>query len=129
MWLFFKPAIKLSEKGRPSGGVIVLVKKNVSDLLHIEHIAHNFNNIICLKMNFSNISTQINDTFFISAYLPPQGSAFYQFSSIEHGFCQLEDFLSYLYSNYANFEIILSGDLNARIKDMFRLWLPHTVYR
>ena len=115
---FFKPAIKLSEKGRPSGGVIVLVKKNVSDLLHIEHIAHNFNNIICLKMNFSNISTQINDTFFISAYLPPQGSAFYQFSSIEHGFCQLEDFLSYLYSNYANFEIILSGDLNARIKDI-----------
>ena len=115
---FFQPATKLSENGRPSGGVIVLVKKKVTKFLCIEHIAHKFKNIVCLKMNLSNINANIGDTFFISTYLPPQNSPFYDFLSIENGFCHLEDFISYLYLNFSNFEIILSGDLNARIKDM-----------
>ena len=115
---FFQPATKLSENGRPSGGVIVLVKKKVTKFLCIEHIAHKFKNIVCLKMNLSNVNANIGDTFFISTYLPPQNSPFYDFLSIENGFCLLEDFISYLYLNFSNFEIILSGDLNARIKDM-----------
>ena len=69
-------------------------------------------------MNMSKINSSLSDTFFISTYLPPQGSAFYEFLSIEHGFCLIEDFLSYLHSKFTNFDTILCGDLNARIKDI-----------
>ena len=115
---FFKPAIKLSNHGRPSGGVLVLVKKSISTLLNVQDVYHDYENIVCLKLHFSCLNSVLNDVLLISTYLPPYSSPFYQYKNVDHGFLILDEFFLFLLNNYSNFDIILCGDLNARTKNL-----------
>ena len=115
---FFYPALKLSNQGRPSGGVLVLVKKSVTSMFDVNAIKHTFKNIVCIKLNMSHLSKNLKDIFIVSTYLPPYASPFYDHFDVDNGFSILNDFFSYLYAKFSNFDIILCGDLNARIKDI-----------
>ena len=114
--LYFKPAIKISNFGRASGGVIVLVKKSILLSMNVTLIEHDFDNIVCKLNNF--MVTQSHDLFIISTYLPPHRSPYYRFSQYDDGFSLLEDFFSWLYLTFDEFSIILCGDLNARLGDV-----------
>ena len=111
---YFKPALKLSNHGRASGGIIVIVKNHINEILNIECIDHDFDNVVCLKMNYD-IANYFNDVFLIVPYLPPASSPFYNVTNYNHGFELLDDFFSYIYSKFTNLSIILCGDLNSRI--------------
>ena len=100
--------------GRASGGVIVLVKNQINQLLNIECIDHDFDNLVCLKMKLR-FSNDFKDVFFIITYLPPKSSPFYRVTNYNHGFELLDDFLSFIYSKFTHFSIIMCGDLNARV--------------
>ena len=115
--LYFKPAIKLSTHGRPSGGVVVLVKSELVNIFNISEIINPFDNIICLKLNCT-ISSAFQDIMLIVSYIPPVGSPYYGYSGYTHGFLIVDEFLSYLYKNYTDFSILLCGDLNARLSNI-----------
>ena len=48
--VFFKPAVKLSQHGRPSGGVIIIIKNLIKKVFSINMINHDFDNIVCIKL-------------------------------------------------------------------------------
>ena len=68
-----------------------------------------------MKLRFSNC---FKDVFLIITYLPPKSSPFYYVTNYNHGFELLDDFLSFIYSKFTHFSIIMCGDLNARVSDV-----------
>lgn len=56
-------------------------------------------------------------SLFLVCYLPPHGSSFYK-GMHSNGITILEDTLLTFTSTYPDHKIILSGDFNARTKDM-----------
>ena len=53
--VFFKPAVKLSQHGRPSGGVIIIIKNQIKKVFSINMINHDFDNIVCIKFKTLNV--------------------------------------------------------------------------
>ena len=86
--------------------------------MNVKEIHHDYENIVCLKLHFSRLNSTLNDVLLISTYLPPHSSPFYKYKNVDHGFLILDEFLLFLHTNYSKFDMILCGDLNARIKNM-----------
>ena len=59
---FFSKAFKLTTRGRCSGGVVVLIKHSLNNLINIIKLDHEFNNIIALK--FTNVMPSQDVIFF-----------------------------------------------------------------
>ena len=116
--IFFKPAIKITHQGRASGGVIVLVKKYLSKVFEITQVDHNFTNIVCLNICVPSSIGKVRRLFFVSTYIPPYGSPLYEFLDVENGFSILDSFMNFLNSMFSDFNLILCGDFNARIKNI-----------
>ena len=68
------PAIKLSAKGRRSGGVLVLVRESLSRF--VKEITVPCDNLVVLLLSKS-LSGEEHDTLFLSLYCQPIGSPFY----------------------------------------------------
>ena len=113
--LFFKKAVKLSGPGRCSGGVVVLVKKSLCKYITVKEIVHSFDHIIGLK--FSNIRSQAgqNDIIFISSYIPPYSSPYYDVSLFNNGINMLEQCIFDFKVGHPNCDLIIAADLNSRI--------------
>ena len=95
---FFSPAIKLSKApGRSSGGVLVLVKRELVNI--VTEIKHDTDNIICL--HFKNVKTTSSNTLtkefiLVSSYVPPVQSPYYDGLTVQNGVHILEHFISTL---------------------------------
>lgn len=110
---FLAPAIKLSNQGRPSGGVIVFVKRHIKE--EVEDIKVDNDQTVVLKLNKKLFNTP-NDVLLVTTYVPPQGSPYYNNKNYKNGICQLEQCIADLLEDN-NAPVILCGDLNARTKN------------
>ena len=110
---YFTPAIKISNltKGRCSGGVIVLVKKEINKF--VTELKNSFDNVIALKIA-KDIGDLHNDLIILSAYIPPYGSPYYKLFNTKNGIHMFEQFATDLKSSYLNCSFILCGDFNSR---------------
>ena len=104
---FFSPAIRLSDAGRCSGGIYVLVKNNLNAIL--VNLPVVIDNMIAIEIK--NLSKKI---LLISTYVPPQGSSYYNDILIKNGIDILEQAVSSLLCKFKNYSIIVCGDFNAR---------------
>ena len=109
---FVYPANNSTGRGRNSGGIIVLVKKQFSNI--VKRVESDFQNSIVLL--FKNVLTGTNkDLIFVSTYINPIGSPFYDNFESKNGIHIFEQSFHKLYNKYNNSEFVLSGDFNARI--------------
>jgi hypothetical protein len=113
--IFYRPAIKLSTQGRRSGGVMVLVKKCLCDL--VQEVDVNYCNIIVLKLDKELLVCDA-DVLYIAAYIPPTGSPFYALDDTYSYITELDSCVEDLFEKYGDLRMILCGDLNARIADI-----------
>ena len=124
--IFYKPAVKLTHQGRPSGGVICLVKKTLTPM--IKQIKVNVGNFIllCLDKTILNVD---KDVLYVCAYVPPEGSQFYNVLNLEKdGVSLLENCLvdNVLLDN--DVYIIVNGDLNSRTSNISQTVSMETDY-
>ena len=108
---FFSKAFRLSTYGRCSGGVIVLIKQTLRNLVNIIELDHEFDNIIALK--FSKILSS-QDVIFLFTYVQPYGSQYYDQVNFTNGIFKLEECISKLQILYNCSNIVVCGDLNSR---------------
>ena len=73
--VFVKPAVKLNHMGRRSGGVITLVRKQLTTA--VENIVVGFDNILLRKLSGSVFNVD-GDVFLICCYVCPQHSPYYR---------------------------------------------------
>ena len=106
------PAEKFTELGRPSGGLVVLIKKKIKPFVEI--IKTNVNHVICLKIK-KELLNSAKDLLYISTYIHPSNSVFYSNKTYDDTLEMLEEFLADELQKEDNVDILLNGDLNARI--------------
>lgn len=115
---YFKNAKKLSHQGRPSGGVLVLIKNHLVHKLNVVEVNHVFDNIVCLRFDFKSLGADVDNLLLIAAYLPPYSSPYYNSSNYESGIDLLEHFMIFITEKIPDANIILCGDLNSRISNL-----------
>ena len=114
--IFYKPAIKLSHQGRPSGGVICLVKKTLIPM--IKQIKIDVGNFILLRLH-RKIFNVDKDVLYVCAYVPPEGSQYYNVLNLERdGISLLENCLVDNVLLDDDVYIIVNGDLNSRTSNI-----------
>lgn len=104
-------AVKLSQQGRRSGGVIVLVHRRLRD--HLQQIETVFDQLIVLKFDKQIFQTTC-DVILIAAYIPPQGSAYYENADTNCHIESLDSCIMYIREMWHDSHLILLGDMNAR---------------
>lgn len=82
--LYSSPAINVNDAktARLSGGVIVMIKKSLSDFVERVHVE--FDNTVAIKINGSLFKLNV-PVVLIATYLPPAGSPYYDDMDIDNG--------------------------------------------
>eukprot|EP00745_Piridium_sociabile_P037377 TRINITY_DN67893_c0_g2_i6.p1 TRINITY_DN67893_c0_g2~~TRINITY_DN67893_c0_g2_i6.p1 ORF type:complete len:219 (-),score=13.44 TRINITY_DN67893_c0_g2_i6:162-818(-) len=107
---FCKSAVKLTRQGRRSGGVICLVKNELSAF--VKTIDVNHSNLCSFLIDKSLFGTD-KDILYFCCYVPPEGSPFYAHFDVDNGISVLEDCLIECLIT-RDVYVILNGDLNSR---------------
>ena len=110
---FHSPAIKLSLRGRVSGGVVALVRRTLLD--YVTQVKTPFDHMICLQIS-KTLFGSTKDIIFTLAYIPPYQSPYYKGKDWNCHIHKLEEFLLQAFGEKDVSHIIL-GDLNSRISD------------
>ena len=105
------PAIRISDKGRRSGGVICCIGRSVSRFVSV--IPYNVNNMLVFKISKELFGYE-RDVVLICVYLPPIDSPYYHSVNVENGIHELENCLLRVYTEYSDCWVAVCGDLNAR---------------
>ena len=108
------PAEKFTSTGRPSGGLVILIKKELEKYIKI--IQTNISHILCFKLN-KEILNSSKDLLFICSYIHPVNSIFYSNKEYENTLDMLDNFLAEETIKDDNLDILIGGDLNARLGD------------
>ncbi|WP_419607807.1 hypothetical protein, partial [Thiolapillus sp.] len=123
--VFCKPAVKFTRQGRCSGGVICLVKNVFAP--YVRKLDIDCGNFILLIIDKSVFGLQ-KDVLYVCAYVPPEGSPYYNYFDVENGIGLLEDCLSECMINLNDIFVILSGDLNSRTSNISKHVTTDTVF-
>lgn len=102
---------KLSVQGRLSGGILVLVRKDISHF--VTKVDIDTDNTLIFHVDKRAIEME-KDLMIVCTYLPPYDSKFWQTSKHGFGIELLEKTLLDLHEKYDNFQFLICGDLNAR---------------
>ena len=87
--IFQKTAIKLSRQGRPSGGLICLVRKKFEK--YVKPVYSGIGNFVFLLIDGSLLGLE-KDVLYANAYVPPEGSPYYVTTGLSaDGIAMLED--------------------------------------
>ena len=110
---FSKPAIKISHQGRHSGGVLVLVKKHLENL--VELIDFNEDNMVWLKLDKKMFSVEKN-ILMCGAYVCPMGSPYYTEinNSVVSAISIIEECILKCIQKFTDVYFLLCGDFNSR---------------
>ena len=79
---FCKAAIKLTNQGRRSGGVVCLIRKELLPLVKCIDVTHA--NMLAFLIDKKLFKVE-KDILFLCTYLPPEGSPHYAFFNIDNG--------------------------------------------
>ena len=110
--VFNQPATKLSKQGRPSGGVLFLVRKCFAE--HVKRVDIDLGNAVFILIDRTIFGLD-KDVLMANVYIPPEGSPYYNITAVNsNGVANLEDciFDNMLLDN--DVYVILNGDLNSR---------------
>lgn len=114
---FVKPALKLSkDRGRRSGGVICLIRKTL--LKFVEEVKTNADHVLMFMLNKTLFGLP-NNVLYVCAYAPPEKSPYYSTFNVENGISQIEDCLTDAIRKYGNISILMCGDFNGRISNLY----------
>ena len=115
---YVAPARKLPQHGRRSGGMICFAEQSISK--YFEQLNVTLENTIVFKISKLLFGSS-EDILFISTYIPPMGSRFYDHKDISGGIVLLERAILDLIVSHEDCSVILCGDLNARtgVKNTF----------
>ena len=105
------PAVSLSKAGRKSGGVLLLVRKELDNM--VKKIDCDIHNILILKLS-KHLFKTVTDVFLICAYIAPVHSPLYAVSHFENGISALESCMLQVTEQYGDVPFIICGDFNAR---------------
>ena len=108
------PAKKFNIRGRPSGGLVVLVRKSLERYVTI--IDTKISHVICVKIAREYLNTA-RDILYVGTYVHPAGSVFYTEEDHECTLEAVEQFLLDELEEGEELSYILAGDLNARVGD------------
>ena len=100
---------------RGSGGISVFVRENLISEKVVKRIYNRFNECVVLLLDGSKFEN-LNDLAIFFTYVAPQNSSFYS-TPDENGIEMLANKIVEVTSEYRNAEVLIAGDLNARIKD------------
>ena len=89
----------------------MFVKKSLKDFCEI--IKHDFDNIIALKLRNTCVEGN-GDIIFVSAYISPYSSLYYNTVEYDNGIPMLEKCIAELQTKRSQCSFVLCGDLNAR---------------
>ena len=106
------PAEKFNTTGRPSGGIVVLIKKELENYIQI--IQTNISHVLCFKLKKNLLKTS-KDILYLCTYVHPSNSIFYSNKEYENTLDMLENFITEELIKDDDLDILLCGDLNARI--------------
>ena len=113
---FGKPALKLTARGRRSGGVVCLIKNELC--LYIKPIDVD-SDYFCAFIVDKSVTGTSKDVMYICGYIPPEGSPYYKFNTVENGVALLEEFICDCLLFIKNDAFVLvSGDFNSRISNI-----------
>ena len=104
-------AIKLSARGRRSGGVAVSIDKSLMPF--VTPINCSYDNI-CIKRSKAAVGLD-KDVIFVAVYIPSYQSPYYKQTDTNCSIHHLEDFLLNLYQTGEDAYLVVCADLNARI--------------
>ena len=108
------PATKYSKLGRPSGGLVLLIKKKIEKFVQI--IDTQISHVLAIKVNKSLFNTN-KDILLIMLYNHPRESVFYKHKDYYSTLEEVDQFLANQIEKGQEFNVLLGGDLNARIGD------------
>ena len=106
------PAEKFTTTGRPSGGLVTLIRKELEEFIQVIHT--NVSHVICFKLKASILKTN-KDLLYLCTYIHPSNSVFYTNKEYDNTLEMLENFLAEQLIKDDNVDVMLSGDLNARV--------------
>lgn len=110
---FQTPAVKVSRRGRPSGGIIILVKKSI--LPFVRRVDCNHDHMICLRFSKALFGLE-KDIICTFIYNPPYQSPYYDlYPGTQCQIAKLEEFMLNILQNGEDAFFMVMGDLNARI--------------
>ena len=109
--VFCQPATKLTARGRPSGGVVCLIKNHLMPF--VRQLEVKVGNFLLFDVNKQLFGTDKN-VLFVCAYLPPEGSNYYPFMNESDGVSMLENCLVDSALGNNDYYILITGDLNSR---------------
>jgi exonuclease III len=112
---FSAPAKKISRQGRHSGGVLVLIKNNLSKFVKEIKLDYS-SNIIALQID-KTVFNLNKDVIVVACYINPDGSPAYDDYVIKDGILMLEETLLESIRK-DNVYMIVCGDMNARTGNM-----------
>ena len=108
------PATKYTKLGRPSGGIVLLIRKTLQK--YIELVDTQISHVLAIKIKKNCFKTD-KDLLLITMYNHPAESVFYKkkeyFSTLE----QVDQFIANSLEQGQEFDLLIGGDLNARIGD------------
>ena len=108
------PAKKFNIRGRPSGGLVILIRKTLERYISI--IDTKISQILCFKISKDYLNTD-KDILCIGTYVHPSDSVFYTDEDHNCTLEAVEQFLLDQLEEGEEYEYLLMGDLNARIGD------------
>ena len=100
--------------GRVSGGVVVLVQKELTDL--VQCLNTPFDHMLCLKLSKRLLGLD-NDALCTFVYIPPYQSPYYTNKEWNCHIEKVEEFLLQALEGQGDIPLILMGDFNSRISD------------
>ena len=110
---FFSPAVKLSKRGRPSGGILCMMKSKYCR--YVKQLPWDVGNILVFVVDKSLFNLD-KDILVLCAYLHPEGSDFYD-TVDANGISLMESCLVKFVTDYDVY-VIITGDLNSRTSDI-----------
>ena len=112
--VFLKPAIKLDQLERRSGGVIALVRKELT--VAVVNVEVEYDNILMFKVA-GNIFKVDRDVSLICCYVCPRYSPYYRDKDLKRGLHFVEECIMHVNENCDCPVIIVYGNLNSRPAD------------
>ena len=108
------PATKYSKLGRPSGGLVLLIKKKFEKF--IELVDTQISHVLAIKISKTLFNTN-KDILLIMMYNHPRESIFYKHKGYYSTLEEVDQFIANQIEKGQEFNLLLGGDLNARIGD------------
>ena len=108
------PATKYTRLGRPSGGIVLLIKKTLYK--YIEIVDTQISHVLAIKIKKCLFRTD-KDILLVMIYNHPSESIFYKHKNYYSTLEQLDQFIANSIETGQEFDLIIGGDINARVGD------------